>query len=78
MTAYRSREVIQEPARPNWLLERRSKSLVHDVSQRLKVSESWLVEQLIRRMQDDLDLRGVPTWWPEPIEDDGELPIDSP
>lgn len=67
---------MEAPVRPGWLIELESKKRVAVLATRLKVSESFFVDQMINHLA--TDDRGIPAWWPTPVPlDDGELPIDS-
>lgn len=63
------------PVRAGWEIEERTKLRVDSLAERLKVSPSYFLEQIVDHI--DVDARGVPVWWPESDLDDGELPIDT-
>jgi len=42
------------------------------------VSSAAFLEAMIDHIDDELDLRGVPSWWPAPEKKDGELDMPSP
>lgn len=71
----RTRGTIVEPVRAGWEIERLKKDKVTAIARRLHVSPSVFVEALIDQIE--LDLRGIPTWWPEQELADGEMPIDT-
>lgn len=71
----RKRGTVVKPVRAGWEIEQRTKQRVEALALHLKVSPSYFVEQLVDHIE--VDVRGVPTWWPQTELDDGELPIDA-
>lgn len=71
----RPRGTRVDVVRAGWEIEREAKHKVEAIARRLRVSPSVLVEALIEHVE--LDLRGVPTWWPSQELADGEMPIDT-
>lgn len=72
----RKRGTMVDPIRAGWEIERRTKERVEALALHLKVSPSYFLEQLVDHIE--VDVRGVPTWWPAVEIQDGELPINSP
>jgi hypothetical protein len=70
----RKRGTVVKPVRAGWEIELRTKERVDSLARHLKVSPSYFVEQLVDHIE--VDLRGVPTWWPQRELEDGEMPIE--
>lgn len=75
-TFRRPRGTRVDVVRAGWEVERETKRKVEAIARRLHVSPSVFVEAMVDHL--NLDLRGVPTWWPEQELTDGEMPIDVP
>jgi hypothetical protein len=73
-TRRRPRGSMIDPVAAGWEIERASKTRLEAIAENAGVSAAVMVEQIIEHTE--LTIQGVPLWW-EPIERDGELPIDS-
>lgn len=67
-----------DPQRLSLLIEGDRKRRLEQLAAHMNVSAAVFLERVIDHLDDELDTRGRPTWWPEQDElHDGELPIDS-
>ena len=66
----------QKPVRVSWLIEEQKKLRFEQLAADAGVSSAVFLERLIEHVDTELNDRGVPTWWPTPAPQDGELPID--
>lgn len=71
----RKRGTLRTPVRAGYDIEKDTKVTIDRLARRLKVSPSYLLEQIVDNIE--LDARGIPVWWPVEVPDDGELPIDT-
>ena len=67
-----------DPARLSLVIERRRKERMEQLALHLNVSSAAFLEAMIDHLDDELDVRGVPSWWPAPEKKDGELDMPSP
>ena len=66
-----------KPVRVGWLVEADSKSRFEKLAARAGVSGAVFFERVVDHLYSDLTPRGLPSWWPEPEPDEGELPIET-
>ena len=66
-----------KPARLSLVVEEDVKVWFHQLAEHAGVSDAALFEQQVRNLRDNLTDRGLPTWWPAPTPNDGELDIDA-
>lgn len=65
------------PVRAAWSIETHRKERFDQLAQRSGYTSSVFLELVIDHLEDELTDRGVPSWLPQPVPDDGELPIDT-
>ncbi|QCR42108.1 hypothetical protein C1N74_16065 (plasmid) [Microbacterium sp. SGAir0570] len=58
-----------------WAIERVRKDRLSQLAQHAGVSNAVFLEAVIDHLEEELNERGLPTWWPEQEPKDGELPI---
>jgi hypothetical protein len=62
-----------KPVRVSWLIEEQRKERFERLAQHAGVSAAVFLERVIDHLEQDLTDRGLPSWWPEPEPEDGEL-----
>jgi len=65
------------PERLGLVIEGEVKDLFHAMAQDAGVSDAVFFESVVRNLHETLTDRGLPTWWPAPTANDGELDIDA-
>ncbi|GAA0503516.1 MULTISPECIES: hypothetical protein [Actinomycetes] len=73
----RPRGTRVDPVAIGWEIERSRKDRFIQLAHHAGVSSAAFLEIIMDRLEDDLTDRGVPSWWPEPSRQDGELPIEA-
>lgn len=58
-----------------WAIERFRKDRLSQLAAHADVSNAVFLEAVIDHLEDELNDRGLPFWWPAQEPKDGELPI---
>mgnify|MGYP003618307567 CR=1 FL=1 len=65
------------PTRAGWEIETARKERVDKLARRAGVSASVFIERVIDHLDGELNIHGIPNWWPDQRPIEGELPIDT-
>lgn len=71
----RPRGSFIDPITLGYEVEREVKDYFDELAARAGVTRGRFFEEVVKHIP--VTDRGLPTWWPEPEPEDGELPIDT-
>lgn len=69
------RGTVQVPTQQRFTVDVATKRRFDGIARNAGVSKSYLFTKLVEHIE--LTDQGLPSWWPEELPRDGELPIDS-
>ena len=65
----------ENPVSVGWAIEQWRKDRLSQLAAHAGVSNAVFLEAVIDHLEEELNDRGLPTWWPAQEPNDGELPI---
>ncbi|EPD83006.1 hypothetical protein HMPREF1529_03086 [Microbacterium sp. oral taxon 186 str. F0373] len=65
----------EDPVSVGWAIERLRKDRLSQLAAHAGVSNAVFLEAVIDHLEEELNDRGLPFWWPAQEPKDGELPI---
>lgn len=69
------RGTVKKPTQQRFTVDLATKERFDALARKAGVSNSYFFTKLVENI--DLTDQGLPTWWPEELSRDGELPIDT-